>query len=80
MSKTISLELATETGSMVCQRCGLYFTPEKVGQKVCPSCRKTKRKGYQVGSTAQISDRDRAVGLFLGFIIVLAILIGIGGL
>jgi len=80
MSKTISLGLATDTGSIVCQRCGLYFTPEKAGQKVCPSCRKVKRKGYQVDSVAQVSDTDRAIGLFLGFIIVLAILIGIGAL
>lgn len=38
-----SYGLAKETGSFVCQRCGLYF--ERHGDEtVCPTCKKTKSK------------------------------------
>jgi hypothetical protein len=81
MSKKKSFGLTKDTGSRVCQRCGLYFEPERTGQKVCHDCKKVRVKGYRVdGGEYRVSDTDRAVGYLLGFIVILIILIGIGNL
>jgi len=84
MREQLSLGLTTDTGSIVCQRCGLYFSPERAEQKVCGSCKKTKRKskGYQIEgkTTLQITNTDRAVGYALGLILAIFVLIGIGNL
>lgn len=45
MSEQKSFGLTKDNGSVVCQRCGLYFDPTK-GSKVCPNCSKIKAKGY----------------------------------
>ena len=47
MSEQKSFGLTKDNGSVVCQRCGLYFDPTS-GSKVCPTCSKTKAKGYPI--------------------------------
>lgn len=80
MSGKISLGLAKENGSVICQVCGLYFEPVDK-EKVCSTCKKQKRRGYQAtGIASTITRTDKAVGFFLGLVVVAVFLIGLGNI
>lgn len=77
--------LTKGTGSIVCQVCGLYFTPKR-NEKVCQGCIKMKQRGYPLNSAwtnvnpLSMLLPKSPIGFLLGLLALLAMLFAMGNM